>query len=101
MSDQEALILTDSKGVELMTIPKVKGIYFNVSYEARRKLYDSDRATLVQWMTISDISVNETIKLMRFYQLKKLKQIIRDQTESQRGKEVIYFINVHLDHIKD
>lgn len=93
---QEIITLTDRYGMDLISIPKSPKIWFNTSYKLRGRLLISENVTVVQWLTLSNTNIIETLNMMDSTDTNILLSVIKIHSDSKRSNAVIELIQKQL-----
>lgn len=83
----------------LIVVPRPQGIWFNTAYHIRGKLHDSSKVTIVQWLTLSNTNIVETLKMMNKKDIEKLLSLV-GYSDSKRAESVKFVINNYLSKLQ-
>ena len=91
--DMKIITITDHWKENSMEIMVPEGIWFNTSYKSRGKLYNANTMTISQFLTTSNQSIFDTVRLMHPEQIDLFWQFIDTNCDSKRGIDALYIIS--------
>ena len=86
------ITITDNWKENSMQIMVPEGIWFNTSYELRKKLYEANTMTISQFLTTSNESIFQTVNNMHPKQIDLFYQFIDRNCDSKRADAALYII---------